>query len=74
MQYANRLAIGLESVIRNVPASTVKGFYDKWYNPENMAVVVVGDFQDVDAVVESIKDRLGLCQPHHQGDRSKVPR
>ena len=29
-QYADRLPIGLENVIRNVPASTVKAFYDRW--------------------------------------------
>lgn len=28
-QYADRLPIGLESVIRNVPAETVKAFYDR---------------------------------------------
>jgi hypothetical protein len=39
MQYADRLPIGLESIIRNVPAETVKAFYDRWYRPENMAVV-----------------------------------
>lgn len=39
MQYADRLPIGLESVIRNVPAESVKAFYDRWYRPENMALV-----------------------------------
>ncbi len=41
MQYAERLPIGLESVIRNVPAETVKAFYDRFYRPENMALVGV---------------------------------
>lgn len=39
LQYAERLPIGLESVIRGVPAETVKAFYDRWYRPENMALV-----------------------------------
>lgn len=45
-RYAERLPIGLESIIKGVPASTVKGFYDKWYSPERMAVIAVGDFED----------------------------
>jgi len=44
VQYAERLPIGKESVIRNVPAATVKAFYQRWYRPEHMAVVVTGDF------------------------------
>lgn len=46
MQYAERLPIGLEKVIRSVPAATVKQFYQKWYHLCNMAVVAVGDFPD----------------------------
>jgi predicted Zn-dependent peptidase len=42
---ADRMPIGLESVIRGVPADTVKTFYTKWYHPAHMAVVAVGDFQ-----------------------------
>ena len=33
LQYADRLPIGLESVIRYVPAETVKAFYDRWSAP-----------------------------------------
>eukprot|EP00877_Chromochloris_zofingiensis_P010304 jgi/Chrzof1/5527/Cz16g06120.t1 len=58
-RYADRLPIGLESIIRNVSADTVKAFYKRWYRPENMAVVVVGDFEDTDLVVNSIKTHMG---------------
>lgn len=46
MQYAERLPIGLEKVIRSVSPETVKQFYRKWYNLSNMAVIAVGDFSD----------------------------
>lgn len=46
LQYAERLPIGLEKVIRTVSADTVKQFYGKWYNLHNMAVIAVGDFSD----------------------------
>lgn len=45
-QYAERLPIGLEKVIRTVSPETVKQFYKKWYHLQNMAVIAVGDFSD----------------------------
>ena len=46
VQYAERLPIGTEKVIRTVTHETVKQFYHKWYNLSNMAVFAVGDFPD----------------------------
>ncbi|MDR1096083.1 MAG: insulinase family protein [Spirochaetaceae bacterium] len=43
-QYKDRRIIGLPEIIENAPASRLKAFYDKWYRPENMALVIVGDF------------------------------
>eukprot|EP00897_Mesotaenium_endlicherianum_P008456 jgi/Mesen1/7639/ME000004S07907 len=43
--------IGLEKVIRTVPAEVVQAFYRKWYRPHNMAVVAVGDFADTQSAV-----------------------
>jgi len=54
---ANRLPIGLESVIESLNQDVVKGFYDAWYRPENMTLVAVGDF-DKAAVVPLIKEAL----------------
>ena len=42
--YAERLPIGTPQVIENAPASRLKEFYEKWYRPENMALIIVGDF------------------------------
>eukprot|EP00879_Flechtneria_rotunda_P033000 GHRR01036512.1.p1 GENE.GHRR01036512.1~~GHRR01036512.1.p1 ORF type:complete len:154 (+),score=58.95 GHRR01036512.1:899-1360(+) len=58
-RYEDRLPIGLESVIRNVPAETIAAFYRKWYLPHRMAVVIVGDFPDTAAVADMIKQHLG---------------
>jgi zinc protease len=44
-KYADRMPIGQESVIRGVSAEVVKRFYQKWYHPGHMAVIVVGDFE-----------------------------
>ncbi|CAL9027723.1 unnamed protein product [Prunus brigantina] len=58
-QYADRLPIGLEKVIRTVSSETVKQFYSKWYHLSNMAVIAVGDFSDTQSVVELIKNHFG---------------
>lgn len=44
-RHAERLPIGTVDVIENVPAATVKAFYQRWYHPLHMAVVAVGDFE-----------------------------
>ena len=46
-RYADRLPIGKPEIIRGAPVERLRAFYDTWYRPERMAVVVVGD---VDAV------------------------
>ena len=70
LQYAERLPIGLKEVIETVPASTVAAFYRRWYRPENMAVVVAGDF-DPAAVEERLIAALATC--HWPSDTPTVP-
>lgn len=42
--YEHRLPIGLPEIIQNAPASTLENFYKTWYRPDNMALILVGDF------------------------------
>jgi zinc protease len=42
--YADRYPIGLPEIIENAPASRLQNFYKTWYRPDNMAVILVGDF------------------------------
>ena len=56
MQYANRMPKGLEKIVKTAPASKLKGFFERWYRPEHMALVVVGDLKDPDAAVKRIRD------------------
>ncbi len=57
-RYAKRLPIGKPEIIRNADYATVKRFYNDWYRPNLMAVVVVGDI-DVDKMEKDIKQRFG---------------
>ena len=41
--YAKRLPIGKTEVIAHAPPETLHDFYHRWYRPNRMAVVMVGD-------------------------------
>ena len=60
--YAERLPIGEMDVIRNAPPDTLRRYYETWYRPDNMAVIAVGDFADLDAVEAAIRDRFGALE------------
>lgn len=51
---SERLPIGTEEVINNAPRERFVEFYENWYTPNRMAVVVVGDIE-VDTVEPLIK-------------------
>ena len=57
-RYADRLPIGSPDVIRNAPPARLKSFYDTWYRPERMALIVVGDVA-ADAIESAIKSNFG---------------
>ncbi|GHT77578.1 peptidase M16 [Spirochaetia bacterium] len=42
--YARRLPIGLPEIIQSAPASRLQNFYKTWYRTDNMAIILVGDF------------------------------
>ena len=47
--YANRLPIGLDSIIKNQNYDMIRRFYKDWYRPDLMAVIVVGDIEPAKA-------------------------
>lgn len=54
-RYADRLPIGTEHSIMTATPSRLRPFYDTWYRPDLMAVVVVGDVDP--AAVERLIQR-----------------
>ena len=42
-RHAERLPIGEPDIIRDAPVERLRAFYDRWYRPELMAIVAVGD-------------------------------
>ncbi|MBC8456025.1 insulinase family protein [bacterium] len=52
-KYANRMPIGTIENLNNFGYKSVREFYETWYRPDLMAVVVVGDFEtaNVEAII-----------------------
>ncbi len=47
---SKRLPIGMESVLKSANQKQFKAFYDTWYRPETMVLVMVGDFHAKSAI------------------------
>ncbi|MCR5188298.1 MAG: insulinase family protein [Treponema sp.] len=56
--YENRLPIGDMDVIKNISRDRVLDFYKKWYRPELMSIVAVGDL-DAGKLEAAIKKTMG---------------
>ena len=62
-KYANRIPIGIDSIIKTFPPDAIRRFYRDWYRPDLMAVVVVGDIKQADAMALIQKHFSGLQNP-----------
>lgn len=57
-----RMPIGTSEVINAADRDLLKTFYDTWYRPENMIIVMVGDF-DADTAKTLIQKRFSDIEP-----------
>ena len=57
-RYAERLPIGKPEILRAAPAARLRVFYDTWYRPERMAIIVVGDMAPAD-ITAAIQQAFG---------------
>ena len=56
--YADRAPIGDQGSIESMPQTVLRAFYDRWYRPDNAAIIVVGDI-DVDEIVADLERLFG---------------
>lgn len=54
-KYGYRMPIGTMEVIDNFKPEVLRAYYEKWYRPDNQAIIVVGDI-DVNRVEQKIKN------------------
>ena len=57
-RYGERLPIGTMEVVDNFKPEELRDYYQKWYHPENQAIIVIGDI-DVDHTEKMIKELFG---------------
>jgi zinc protease len=57
-RYAERLPIGTPEVLKSFPPQRLVDFYRKWYRPDQMAVVVVGDINPAE-MQQLVEQRFG---------------
>ena len=65
--YAVRSPIGLPEVVETAPQERLVEFYERWYRPDLMAVVAVGDF-DTELIEAKIKQHFA---PPPEGEASQ---
>lgn len=59
----NTDVIGLPSHLKNPSITNVKKYHDQWYVPNNMAVVMVGDFNP-DKAIKIVDKYFGVMKPN----------
>ncbi|WP_343615685.1 insulinase family protein [Flavobacterium sp.] len=57
-KYAKRNVIGDLNVINNFKYQVLREYYKKWYQPQNQAVIIVGDI-DVTVIEKRVKEIFG---------------
>jgi len=69
-RYADRLPIGLDTVLNNFKPEAIRRFYQDWYRPDLQALIVVGDI-NVDEIEKDIKTQFGnLKNPANEKPRT----
>ncbi len=71
-KYTERLPIGTMEVVDNFPHQVLRDFYEKWYRPDQQAIIAVGDI-DVDRVEAKIKEMFSTVEmPQNPAPREYV--
>jgi zinc protease len=70
-RYAERIPIGIDTVLDNFKRPAIYRFYHDWYRPDLQALIIVGDV-NADSLVKVVKTTFGdLKNPAHERVRTK---
>jgi len=74
-RFEDRMPIGDMEIIKNIPRQRVVDFYEKWYRPELMSVVVVGDAEteNLEAAVKEAMSIIPASKEKITSPRFDVP-
>lgn len=71
-----RPVLGPSEVIENLTSSQMRSFHQKWYSPENITVVVVGNLpvaQMIDVVAKAFEQYTSSSTPERQTLQPEMP-
>jgi len=72
-KFGYRMPIGLMEIIDNFERPFLQAYYEKWYRPDNQAIIVVGDI-DVDKIEQKIKNLFSpIVLPENRALVTKEP-
>jgi len=71
-KYADRLPIGVDSIIKAFPYDRIRSFYKDWYRPDLMAVIVVGDIEPAKAEEMIQKHFSSMTNPNNLRKREEA--
>lgn len=57
-RYADRMPIGLMSIVKNFKSDQLREYYHKWYRPDLQGLIIVGDF-DADSMEQKVIKTFG---------------
>ena len=63
--------IGYEQTIKSLTRKKLLEYFDRWYVPENMFLVVTGDF-DKDILIPKVKDAFGRFKKDYLPERERL--
>ena len=67
-RYGERITLGDMDVIRNISRERIMDYYHKWYRPENMTVVAVGDIK-TGTLEKAIKEVMGTIPASENSEK-----
>ncbi len=72
-KYGHRLPIGTMEVVDNFPYQALRDYYEKWYRPDQQAIIVVGDI-DPARIEGKIKELFSsIKMPENAAERTFEP-
>lgn len=75
-KYAKRLPIGEKTVLDTFRYETLRRFYHDWYQPPNMAIIAVGDFEEefIEKLIQKHFSKISTHKDAPEREYFKVPK
>lgn len=64
-RHGKRMPIGTNETLNAMTADDLQAFYQKWYQPHNMALIITGDV-DPDSAVKFFNNTIGQIKPSNE--------